>query len=90
VTLIGWALAGPVDRLDEVVATAWWNALLDDRRLTPVLGVSVRIASWTPKRVDLVVFGLVSAGHLPPLEAALSQGSVAERVPSNSIYDLEE
>jgi hypothetical protein len=30
VALIDWTLAGPVDRLDEVVATAWWNAQLHD------------------------------------------------------------
>ncbi|MEJ2856868.1 MULTISPECIES: hypothetical protein [unclassified Saccharothrix] len=28
--LIDWSLAGPVDRLDEVVGTAWWNAQLHD------------------------------------------------------------
>jgi aminoglycoside phosphotransferase (APT) family kinase protein len=28
VAFIDWTLAGPVDRLDEVVATAWWNAQL--------------------------------------------------------------
>ncbi len=27
---IDWTLAGPVDRLDEVVAAAWWNAQLHD------------------------------------------------------------
>jgi aminoglycoside phosphotransferase (APT) family kinase protein len=30
VAFIDWTLAGPVDRLDEVVATAWWNAQLHD------------------------------------------------------------
>jgi hypothetical protein len=30
VALIDWDLAGPADRLDEVVATAWWNAQLHD------------------------------------------------------------
>jgi hypothetical protein len=30
VALIDWELAGPVDRLDEVAATAWWNAQLHD------------------------------------------------------------
>jgi hypothetical protein len=30
VGFIDWTLAGPVDRLDEVVATAWWNAQLHD------------------------------------------------------------
>jgi len=30
VGLIDWTLAGPVDRLDEVVAAAWWNAQLHD------------------------------------------------------------
>jgi hypothetical protein len=30
VALVDWTLAGPVDRLDEVVATAWWNAQLHD------------------------------------------------------------
>ena len=30
VAFIDWTLAGPVDRLDEVVATAWWNANLHD------------------------------------------------------------
>ncbi|MEU8664235.1 hypothetical protein AB0C31_47270, partial [Actinoplanes philippinensis] len=28
VAFIDWTLAGPVDRLDEVAATAWWNAQL--------------------------------------------------------------
>jgi hypothetical protein len=30
VALIDWELAGPTDRLDEVAATAWWNAQLHD------------------------------------------------------------
>ncbi|GIF38947.1 aminoglycoside phosphotransferase family protein [Actinoplanes xinjiangensis] len=30
VAFIDWTLAGPVDRLDEVVASAWWNAQLHD------------------------------------------------------------
>jgi hypothetical protein len=30
VAFVDWTLAGPVDRLDEVVATAWWNAQLHD------------------------------------------------------------
>ncbi|MEQ4302203.1 aminoglycoside phosphotransferase family protein [Plantactinospora sp. B6F1] len=30
VAFIDWTLAGPVDRLDEVVGTAWWNAQLHD------------------------------------------------------------
>jgi hypothetical protein len=30
VALIDWELAGPIDRLDEVAATAWWNAQLHD------------------------------------------------------------
>jgi hypothetical protein len=30
VGLIDWTLAGPVDRLDEVVAVGWWNAQLHD------------------------------------------------------------
>ena len=30
VAFIDWTLAGPVDRLDEVAATAWWNAQLHD------------------------------------------------------------
>lgn len=30
VGLIDWTLAGPVDRLDEVAATGWWNAQLHD------------------------------------------------------------
>jgi hypothetical protein len=30
VAFIDWELAGPADRLDEVVATAWWNAQLHD------------------------------------------------------------
>ena len=30
VAFIDWTLAGPVDRLDEVVATAWWHAQLHD------------------------------------------------------------
>ncbi|GGK99074.1 phosphotransferase [Mangrovihabitans endophyticus] len=30
VAFIDWTLAGPVDRIDEVVATAWWNAQLHD------------------------------------------------------------
>ena len=30
VAFIDWTLAGPVDRLDEVVATGWWNAQLHD------------------------------------------------------------
>jgi hypothetical protein len=30
VGLIDWTLAGPVDRLDEVVAAGWWNAQLHD------------------------------------------------------------
>jgi hypothetical protein len=28
--MVDWTLAGPVDRRDEVVATAWWNAQLHD------------------------------------------------------------
>ena len=34
VAFIDWTLAGPVDRLDEVVATAWWNAQLHDNDVT--------------------------------------------------------
>ena len=30
VAFIDWLLAGPTDRLDEVAATAWWNAQLHD------------------------------------------------------------
>jgi hypothetical protein len=30
VAFIDWELAGPVDRLDEIAATAWWNAQLHD------------------------------------------------------------
>ncbi|MDG4788961.1 aminoglycoside phosphotransferase family protein [Micromonospora sp. WMMD1102] len=30
VAFVDWTLAGPVDRLDEVVGTAWWNAQLHD------------------------------------------------------------
>jgi hypothetical protein len=30
VAFIDWTLAGPVERLDEVVATAWWHAQLHD------------------------------------------------------------
>ncbi|MET8156851.1 phosphotransferase [Sphaerisporangium sp. NPDC005289] len=30
VAFIDWTLAGPVDRLDEVVAAAWWHARLHD------------------------------------------------------------
>jgi hypothetical protein len=30
VGLIDWELAGPADRLDDVVSTAWWNAQLHD------------------------------------------------------------
>jgi hypothetical protein len=30
VGFIDWTLAGPVDRLDEVVAAGWWNAQLHD------------------------------------------------------------
>ncbi|GII54733.1 trifolitoxin immunity protein [Planotetraspora thailandica] len=30
VAFIDWTLAGPVDRLDEVVAAAWWHAQLHD------------------------------------------------------------
>lgn len=30
VAFIDWELAGPADRLDEVVAAAWWNAQLHD------------------------------------------------------------
>ncbi|NUT94507.1 MAG: aminoglycoside phosphotransferase family protein [Saccharothrix sp.] len=30
VGLIDWTLAGPVDRLDEIAAAAWWNAQLHD------------------------------------------------------------
>jgi hypothetical protein len=30
VAFIDWTLAGPVDHLDEVVATAWWHAQLHD------------------------------------------------------------
>jgi len=30
VAFIDWTLAGPVDRLDEVAVTAWWNAQLHD------------------------------------------------------------
>ncbi len=30
VGFIDWTLAGPVDRLDEIAATAWWNAQLHD------------------------------------------------------------
>jgi aminoglycoside phosphotransferase (APT) family kinase protein len=30
VAFIDWTLAGPVDRLDEVVSTAWWHAQLHD------------------------------------------------------------
>ncbi|MEV0273763.1 aminoglycoside phosphotransferase family protein [Hamadaea sp. NPDC050747] len=30
VAFIDWTLAGPVDRLDEVAATAWWHAQLHD------------------------------------------------------------
>ncbi|MEU7905089.1 aminoglycoside phosphotransferase family protein [Actinoplanes sp. NPDC049118] len=30
VAFIDWTLAGPVDRLDEVVATGWWHAQLHD------------------------------------------------------------
>jgi aminoglycoside phosphotransferase (APT) family kinase protein len=30
VAFIDWTLAGPVDPIDEVAATAWWNAQLHD------------------------------------------------------------
>jgi hypothetical protein len=30
VAFIDWELAGPIDRMDEVAATAWWNAQLHD------------------------------------------------------------
>jgi hypothetical protein len=30
VAFIDWGLAGPVDRRDEIAATAWWNAQLHD------------------------------------------------------------
>jgi hypothetical protein len=30
VVFIDWELAGPADRLDEIAATAWWNAQLHD------------------------------------------------------------
>ena len=30
VAFIDWTLAGPIDRRDEIAATAWWNAQLHD------------------------------------------------------------
>jgi hypothetical protein len=43
--LIDWTLAGPIDRRDEIAATAWWNAQLHDDDKLPdaaVRGAQVR------------------------------------------------
>ena len=61
VAFIDWSLAGPMDRLDEVAATAWWNAQLHDDDVAARHGLPDAATRATQVCHFLDGYGLVGA-----------------------------
>ncbi|MFC7530809.1 aminoglycoside phosphotransferase family protein [Actinoplanes sp. GCM10030250] len=61
VAFIDWTLAGPVDRLDEVAATAWWHAQLHDDDIAERHGLPGAATRARQLRLFLDGYGLSRA-----------------------------
>lgn len=58
---IDWEFAGPIDRLDEVAATGWWNAQLHDDDVAELNGLPDAATRAAQLRHFLDGYGLATA-----------------------------
>lgn len=61
VAYIDWEGAGPIDRIDEIAATAWWNAQLHDDDVAELQSLPGAVARARQLRLFLDGYGLSAA-----------------------------
>lgn len=60
---IDWEFAGPIDRLDEIAATGWWNAQLHDDDVAELNGLPDAATRAAQLGLLLDGYGLATAGR---------------------------
>jgi hypothetical protein len=60
---IDWEFAGPIDRLDEIAATGWWNAQLHDDEVAELSGLPDAATRVAQLGLLLDGYGLASAAR---------------------------